>query len=96
MRRGSWLSLVVLAWAACAVAHAEPVTRQSLDAALPRLDALVRDAMARTGVPGIAVAVVHDGAVVHLRGYGVQAAGTTEPSTPTPCSRSPPSRSRWQ
>lgn len=31
--------------------------------------------MKRTGVPGVAVAVVHDGKVVHLQGYGVRKAG---------------------
>ncbi|MFE0646382.1 serine hydrolase [Streptomyces sp. NPDC058877] len=43
--------------------------------AVDRLDGVVRDAMKRTGVPGVAVAVVHDGKVVHLKGYGVRKAG---------------------
>ncbi|CCK32760.1 hypothetical protein BN159_8382 [Streptomyces davaonensis JCM 4913] len=43
--------------------------------AVGRLDGVVRDAMKRTGTPGVAVAVVHDGKVVHLEGYGVRKAG---------------------
>ncbi|MCX2182084.1 serine hydrolase [Streptomyces sp. SKN60] len=43
--------------------------------AVGRLDGVVRDAMKRTGVPGVAIAVVHQGKVVHLKGYGVRKAG---------------------
>lgn len=31
--------------------------------------------MRRTGVPGVAVAVVHDDEVVHLKGFGVRRTG---------------------
>ncbi|MFH8729709.1 serine hydrolase [Streptomyces termitum] len=43
--------------------------------AVDRLDGVVEAAMKRTGVPGVAVAVVHHGKVVHLKGYGVRKAG---------------------
>ncbi|MGW1117042.1 serine hydrolase [Streptomyces tanashiensis] len=43
--------------------------------AVDRLDGVVEGAMKRTGVPGVAVAVVHDGKVIHLKGYGVRKAG---------------------
>ncbi|MFF6885318.1 serine hydrolase [Streptomyces sp. NPDC012421] len=43
--------------------------------AVDRLDGVVESAMERTGVPGVAVAVVHDGKVLHLKGYGVRKAG---------------------
>ncbi|MFI8193272.1 serine hydrolase [Streptomyces sp. NPDC085946] len=43
--------------------------------AVDRLDAVVQAAMKRTGAPGVAVAVVHDGKVLHLKGYGVRKAG---------------------
>jgi CubicO group peptidase (beta-lactamase class C family) len=43
--------------------------------AVDRLDEVVRAAMKRTGAPGVAVAVVHDGKVLHLKGYGVRKAG---------------------
>jgi CubicO group peptidase (beta-lactamase class C family) len=43
--------------------------------AVDQLDQVVRSAMKRTGTPGVAVAVVHDGKVVFLKGYGVRKAG---------------------
>ncbi|MFE7600209.1 serine hydrolase [Streptomyces sp. NPDC057494] len=43
--------------------------------AVDQLDGVVEQAMKRTGVPGVAVAVVHDGKVIHLKGYGVRKAG---------------------
>ncbi|WP_328876058.1 serine hydrolase [Streptomyces sp. NBC_00287] len=43
--------------------------------AVDRLDGVVESAMKRTGAPGVAVAVVHDGKVLHLKGYGVRKAG---------------------
>ncbi|MFD5326591.1 serine hydrolase [Streptomyces sp. NPDC127092] len=43
--------------------------------AVDRLDDVVGSAMKRTGVPGVAVAVVHDGKVLALKGYGVRKAG---------------------
>ncbi|MFF7180004.1 serine hydrolase [Streptomyces sp. NPDC008121] len=49
--------------------------RADVDRAVRRLDGVVRAAMKRTGVPGVAVAVVHDGEVLHLKGYGVRKAG---------------------
>ncbi|XUM01817.1 serine hydrolase [Streptomyces venezuelae ATCC 10712] len=43
--------------------------------AVDQLDGVVQRAMKRTGVPGVAVAVVHDGKVIHLKGYGVRKEG---------------------
>ncbi|MFI8103084.1 serine hydrolase [Streptomyces sp. NPDC086023] len=40
--------------------------------ALDQLDAQVQDGMKRTGVPGVAVAVVHDDKVVYQKGFGVR------------------------
>jgi CubicO group peptidase (beta-lactamase class C family) len=44
--------------------------------ALDGLDAYIRAAMADWQIPGLAVAVVKDGEVVFLRGYGVRQVGT--------------------
>ncbi|MGW5636729.1 serine hydrolase [Streptomyces sp. NPDC003832] len=43
--------------------------------AVDRLDGIVRDAMRRTGVPGVAVGVVHDGEVLYAKGFGVRRVG---------------------
>jgi CubicO group peptidase (beta-lactamase class C family) len=42
------------------------------------LDGIVGGIMRRTGVPGIAVAVVHDDRVVYLKGFGVRRVGTKQ------------------
>ena len=63
--------LVGLALAAPALAREKP-------SPLAGLDAQVRRAMQEFSVPGMAVAVVKDGEVVHARGYGVRRAGASE------------------
>ena len=55
-----------------------PVPERQIDLALAQLDALVQAQMARTGMPGIAVAVVHGGRTVYARGFGVRTVGTQE------------------
>lgn len=45
----------------------------------PLLDGVVDAVMERTGVPGVAVAVVHDGEVALTKGYGVRVAGADDP-----------------
>ncbi|MFD7839405.1 serine hydrolase [Streptomyces sp. NPDC059761] len=71
----------VLAATAVAGAHAAPspppapkpqITDAEVDAALARLTGFVTDALRTTGVPGAAVAVVHDDEVVYLKGFGVR------------------------
>ncbi|WP_250403308.1 serine hydrolase [Streptomyces cellostaticus] len=51
------------------------LTRAQVDTAVGRLDGLVRDEMRRTGVPGVAVGVVHRGRVVYAKGFGVREVG---------------------
>jgi CubicO group peptidase (beta-lactamase class C family) len=46
------------------------------------LDKLVKDAVRTWRVPGVAVAVLHNGEVVYLKGHGFRDAGTGEPVTP--------------
>ncbi len=60
------------------------VTTAKVSAALPILDALATRILRQTGVPGMAIAVVHDDRVVFLRGYGqrqVGKAGAVDPDT---------------
>ncbi|MEU8578826.1 serine hydrolase [Streptomyces asoensis] len=54
------------------------LTRGKVETAVSRLDDVVRDAMNRTGVPGVAVGVVYDDKVVYLKGFGVRKAGTKD------------------
>ncbi|TDU79115.1 serine hydrolase [Streptomyces sp. KS 21] len=71
----------VLTATAVAGAHAAPspppapkpqITDAEVDKALARLPRFVTDVMHSTGVPGAAVAVVHDDKVVYLKGFGVR------------------------
>jgi CubicO group peptidase (beta-lactamase class C family) len=52
-----------------------------VQAALPKLETFVNDALEETGVPGLAVAVVYQDEVVYLKGFGVREAGGDEPVT---------------
>ncbi len=59
-------------------ANAEPATRDMVQAALPRMEAFTEQLIAAGEVPGMAVAVVHDGDVVYRWGFGVREAGSDE------------------
>ncbi|MFB7174758.1 serine hydrolase [Streptomyces sp. NPDC056254] len=48
------------------------LTDAAVDKAVAGLDGSVAEKMRRTGVPGVAVAVVHDGKVVYLKGFGLR------------------------
>lgn len=54
------------------------ITRAEVENAVSQLDDVVRDAMRRTGVPGVAVGVVHDDKVLYLKGFGLRKAGTKD------------------
>ncbi|WP_249523056.1 serine hydrolase [Modestobacter marinus] len=58
------------------------LSQEQVDAAVAAIDGLVADAMERTGVPGMAVAVVHQDEVVHAEGYGVREVGEPAPVDP--------------
>ncbi|MFF4848856.1 serine hydrolase [Streptomyces sp. NPDC001194] len=87
---GAATALAVTAAAGAAAAPSPPpapkpqITDAEVDAALKRLPGFVTDAMRSTGVPGAAVAVVHDDKVVYLKGFGVRrtdAPGAIGPDT---------------
>ena len=48
-----------------------PISDGNVTAAIARLDGIIKDVIQRTGVPGLAAAVVHNGQVKFLEGYGV-------------------------
>ena len=59
-------------------AAAAGVTRQQVDDALGMIDGFVEAEMEKTGVPGVAAAVVYDDEVVFAEGYGVREVGTDD------------------
>ena len=75
------VALLVLCAAQAAVCQAggaqfaEKQDAEKLNAALRKLDALITETMARTRVPGLAVAVVYGDKTVFARGYGVRRLG---------------------
>jgi len=85
MRSPAFLLLIALAAAPAsaqespAAASAVPIPPGQVAMAVGRIDGLVADVMARTGVPGMAVAVVQDGAVLLAKGYGLREVDKPEP-----------------
>jgi CubicO group peptidase (beta-lactamase class C family) len=51
------------------------LTDKQVNDAVAKLDGIVRDGMKKTGVPGVAVAVVHKDRVVHTEGFGERETG---------------------
>jgi CubicO group peptidase (beta-lactamase class C family) len=75
-----------LCWAALlvpvALAQAEAVSRDSVVAALPKLGDMAQAQIESGGVPGLAIAVVHDDEVVYLEGFGLREMGKSETVDP--------------
>lgn len=82
-RRRSLLLLAILAIAyPVASAGADDLPAEKVAAAMPGLETYVDRLRERTGVPGIAIAVVHADRVVSLHGFGVREAGAAEAIDP--------------
>lgn len=90
MKRGFFAGVALLVSASFAAAgsasdvppplwSAVEIPSGQIDRAVSTIDSLARELMQRTGVPGIAVAVVHDDRVVYARGFGVRKIGHPEP-----------------
>ncbi|MEV8536448.1 serine hydrolase [Streptomyces sp. NPDC051211] len=74
----------LLAAAALAAAPSPPpppepqLSDAQVNTAVGKLDATIADLMRRTGVPGAAVAVVHQDKVVYLKGFGLRTVGRAD------------------
>ncbi len=64
-----------------AARSAVPIPEANIKRAVARLPQLVKTVMANTGIPGLAVAVVHDGKTVFAQGFGVRKEGSDAPVT---------------
>lgn len=82
IRAWRWAAAAVVLGAGCAGARAEPVSRDKVMAALPRLEAMAQQLVTSRAVPGLAIAVVHQDEVVYLRGFGLREVGKTETVDP--------------
>lgn len=58
---------------------AVPIPESQITAAIDKVDGIAQDVLSRSGVPGMAVAVVHGGQVVFAKGYGVREVGKPDP-----------------
>ena len=58
-----------------------PIQPGAVQSAISRLDDIIRDVLNRTGVPGLAAAVVHDDTIKFARAYGVRDLTTGLPVT---------------
>ena len=56
----------------------EEISETQITDAIDEVDGIAQDVMSRSGVPGMAVAVVHDGEVAFAKGYGVREQGKPE------------------
>jgi CubicO group peptidase (beta-lactamase class C family) len=60
-----------------------PIPPERIPAAVARLDSIIGNALSKTGVPGLAAAVVHDGTVLYAKGFGVR--DVNSPARVDPC-----------
>ena len=56
-----------------------PIPASRIPAAVDKLDGIIEGVLAKTGVPGLAAAVVHDGNVLYAKGFGVRDVNTLAP-----------------
>ena len=54
----------------------------AVDNAVAKLDGMAEDLMTKSGIPGMAVAVVHAGKTVYAKGFGVRDVGNGEKVDP--------------
>ena len=56
-----------------------PIPDGQIDKAIAGLDAIASDVMKRSGIPGMAIAVVRDGKTAYAKGFGVRKIGESQP-----------------
>ena len=56
-----------------------PISHGQIEKAITSLDAIVGDVMKKSGIPGMAIAVVHDGKIAYAKGFGVRKVGENQP-----------------
>jgi CubicO group peptidase (beta-lactamase class C family) len=79
-RFASWLSFILAGLVAAACGNTVPQRPvPPPEELLPALDAYVESAMPAWRVPGLALAIVKDGELVHVRGFGVRELGKPGP-----------------
>ena len=67
---GWLLCLVGIVWLLIALSHARSAAAQTGTPDFTRIDSYIEATMHERGVPGVALAIVHDGSIVHLKSFG--------------------------
>lgn len=73
------LRVLFLFFTVILTAHAKTGTVNSTASFLSKFEALIHKAMQQKKVPGLAVAIVMDGKVIFMKGFGVRTVGRPEP-----------------
>lgn len=77
--RSSQGKLALALLSAIPLLHAQtpgaPEQNRPIDPVLPQIESYIEQGMQKTGVPGVAVAIVYQDKVVYLKGFGVRKAG---------------------
>src|SRR5215468_1432639 len=76
------LGLMLAPLTAGAQTASDRVTEQKIEIAWIQLEALITEEMQKTGVPGIAIAIVYRDKAIYLKGYGVRDVSTRQPVDP--------------
>ncbi|MDZ7708570.1 MAG: serine hydrolase domain-containing protein [Trueperaceae bacterium] len=83
-RRASQLQIVASGLSITAIEDVDLTgeERRPVEETLPELRAFIEEQVEAFGVPGASIAIVQDGEVVHVDGFGTTVAGGGEPVTP--------------
>jgi CubicO group peptidase (beta-lactamase class C family) len=78
MKNELWLCAIACVSVVATALAGDGVDSARLQTAISKLDTLANGTLQSTGVPGIAIAIVHAEEVVFSKGFGVRAAGMSE------------------
>ena len=78
MKQYSVLTALLISSAVCNAQSGERVTPEQLAKALPELEKIAEQTLKKSGVPGMAIVVIHQDKVVYLKGFGVRQVGKAE------------------
>ena len=72
-------AVLFLSAAASFAGQASGAAPSQIEWALSQIESYIQQGMKKTGVPGVAVAIVHRDQIVYLKGFGVRKAGKSAP-----------------
>ncbi|MES2415653.1 MAG: serine hydrolase [Pseudomonadota bacterium] len=75
-----WLlaAVVAFSWGGVGAAEPQAIAQRQVDRAVSRLDGMAAELMRRSGIPGMAIAVVQGNRVLYVKGFGVRTAGSPQ------------------